>query len=161
MRYRFEDIVADVNGFANELAPLIGLPVNSEPFPEIEKFQSALPNFVRSGKTGGWREEFSPQQLAYFTHYNGAAMRIIGYDWPEVSKTKMDAYSMFWDDIETDREGLREGLRLRTQLAEARAQLDCLERKERKKARRINRVRSLFGLRPRRVLNEDSVRRGD
>jgi hypothetical protein len=147
VRFRFEDIVKDISGFANELAPLIGLPLNSEPFPGIEEFKSAAPNFVRSGKTGGWREEFSPLQLAHFAHHNGVAMRMMGYDGPDVSQAEADAYSMFWDDVEADRNGLS----LRSKLLEAHARLNHLERKKQKKVRRINRLRSLFGLRSRPV----------
>lgn len=103
MRFRFEDIVADVNGFAKRLEPLIGLPMNSEPFPEIDNFRRALPNFVRSGEIGGWRKAFTPQQLALFSDYNGVAMRLIGYWGPQVTRAEVDAYAVFCSDIEAGR----------------------------------------------------------
>ncbi|TNB48470.1 hypothetical protein FF124_09100 [Martelella lutilitoris] len=94
-RFRFEEFRNDVPEFAATLAGIIGIKASTEPFPQIEMFQRAAPNFVRSGKIGGWREEFSEPDRVLFDMFNGFAMREAGYGGAELDEHEREAYSSF------------------------------------------------------------------
>lgn len=94
-RFRFEEFRNNVPKFAATLSGIIGKQASTEPFPGIEMFQQAAPNFVRSGKIGGWRDEFSASDKALFEMFNGFAMRQARYGGAELSEHEREAYSSF------------------------------------------------------------------
>ncbi len=167
--FKFEEIVADIPGFAQQLSELMGLPANTEPFPDIEKFQTAARSgFVGAGRTGNWQKEFSDVEAALFDLYNGPAMRLMGYGEPEPSPAELNAYSAFCTDIQSMRseletakellekhkpgkKGEQHMLRLEAEVKELREKVSYLEPKARKRNRRINRLKSLVGIRKHRL----------
>ncbi len=151
-RFRFEEIVKDIPGFAHQLSEVLDMQANSEPFPDIEKFQQAGPGFIGTGKTGNWRQELSDHESALFHLYNGCAMRMMGYDGPEPDVNELNAYLAFWSDLEFAKQGStrlkKEVERQKEQIGNLKEKVDYLEPKIRKRNRRINKVKALFGMRP-------------
>ena len=106
-RYHFEEFRNHVPEFAATLSGMIGRQASSKPFPDIETFKRAAPKFVRSGKIGGWRDEFSEADRNLFDMFNGFAMRQAGYDGNELNEHEFEAYSTFCRIIRSTQEDLR------------------------------------------------------
>lgn len=103
-RFRFEDIITDIPGFAQQLSEVLGIPANTEPFPDIAKFQKAGPGFIGAGKAGNWQTEFSEHEVALFDFHNNCAMRYMGYDSPEPSTDELNAFLAAGSDLVDVRE---------------------------------------------------------
>ncbi|HML91672.1 sulfotransferase domain-containing protein [Methyloceanibacter sp.] len=94
-QFRFEDITARPEAFADELSDVLSLKRSNEPFPEFAKFQKAAPSFFGSGETGTHKAVFSDADVALFEMYNGPAMRLAGYAAGGLADGELKAYDVF------------------------------------------------------------------
>ena len=107
-RFKFEDIIANPDKFADELSDILNRSRSREKFPDFARFKSIYPNFFGSGKTGTFSEVFSPTDIALFDIFNGPAMRMAGYwqDYP--NSEEIAAYSIFCSRIVDARKSARQ-----------------------------------------------------
>ena len=94
-QFRFEDITAQPEAFADELSDILSLKRSKKPFPEFAKFQKAAPSFFGSGETGTHKTIFSDADAALFEMYNGPAMRLARYAAGGLAEDELKAYDVF------------------------------------------------------------------
>lgn len=94
-QFRFEDITAQPEAFADELSDILSLKRSKKPFPEFAKFQKAAPSFFGSGETGTHKTIFSAADAALFKMYNGTAMRLARYAAGGLAEGELKAYDVF------------------------------------------------------------------
>ncbi len=79
---RYEDLRVDPHGVARGALAELGLELGEPggPMPSIEQMRRANPAVVRSGRTGGWREEMPERAIERFAELHGEALVRLGYE---------------------------------------------------------------------------------
>lgn len=93
-RFKFEDITAQPEQFADRLSAILSLERSKEPFPELSTFRKAAPSFFGAGRTGTHRDIFSDEDAALFDMYNEPAMRLAGYADHPLDDDELKAYDI-------------------------------------------------------------------
>jgi hypothetical protein len=102
--FKFEEIIAEPDSFADQLSNIVGKPRSREPFPTFSEFKATDPKFFGSGRAGAHLSELSEADVAVFNFYNGPAMNLAGYCSKKVEQNEQAAYSMFCATVELGNE---------------------------------------------------------
>jgi hypothetical protein len=127
--FRFEEIIAEPDSFADKLSAIIGKPRSREPFPKFSEFKAADPNFFGSGKAGAHLTELTDTDVAVFNLYNGPAMNLAGYGSEKLEPNEHAAYLTFCAIVEHDHQLAKKNTELAAENAQLRKENERLERR--------------------------------
>jgi Sulfotransferase domain len=123
-RFKFEEITANSESFADVLSRLLGPKCASGPFPDFGTFSKVAPSFFGKGTRGSHDEVFSGVHRALFELYSGPAMRLAGYEHAALSDDQIAAYATYCNQIDALRPTVRMLKTKNSALAKERADLD-------------------------------------
>lgn len=79
---RYEDVKEDVPGTVRYLAGMLGMDPKTYEIPSIDEMRAALrrKRYVNQGRSGGWRQEWTAEEIRLFDDLHGDMLEAYGYE---------------------------------------------------------------------------------